>query len=132
MKAQCQCGQLSAKLRGPAPAAVACHCIDCQRRTGAPFGVMAYYQADQVDIEGEAKRFVRPTAEGNTFETFFCPNCGSTVYAKAGKHPTLLGISIGCIADPFFQAPVRSVWEQTMHAWVSLPEGIQHFPKGRG
>jgi hypothetical protein len=132
MKAECQCGQLSVSLPGPTPAVVACHCVDCQRRTGAPFGVMAYYPADEIAVSGEANRYERPTAEGNSFETFFCPVCGSTVYAKAGKHPMLVGVAVGAIADPTFQAPVRSVWEQSMHAWVQLSPDIQHFPKGRG
>jgi len=131
MKAQCQCGRLSVGLPGPTLAVVACHCVDCQRRSGSPFGVLAYYPADQLSIEGDAKRFERPTAEGNTFETFFCPECGSTVYAKAGKHPTMIGVAVGAIADPAFNSPVRSVWEQSMHHWVTMPANAQHFPRGR-
>jgi hypothetical protein len=131
VNAECQCGQLTVELPGPTPAVVACHCIDCQRRTGSPFGLLAWYSAHQVTIRGNSTRFERPTAEGNVFQTFFCPQCGSTVYAKAGKHPTLIGITVGAIADPSFQPPVRSVWEQSMHPWVTLPEGTQHFPKGR-
>jgi len=132
MKAECQCGGLTVELPGPTPAVVACHCTACQRRTGSPFGLMAYYPADQLTIGGEATRYDRPTDEGNTFETFFCPTCGSTVYARAGKHPTMIGVAIGTIADPDFQPPVRSVWEQTMHRWVTMPGDVQHFPKGRG
>ena len=131
MKAECQCGQLVVKLSGPASAIVACHCIDCQRRSGSPFGVLAYYPADQLTIGGEAKRFARPTAAGNVFETFFCPECGSTVYARAAKHPTMIGVAVGAIADPDFQAPVRSVWEQSMHRWVRMPGDAQHFAQGR-
>src|SRR5262245_7607374 len=132
MRAECQCGHLSIELPGLTPAVVACHCRDCQRRSGSPFGVLAYYPTDQITIVGEAKRFERPTAGGNVFETFFCPNCGSTVYARAGKHPTLIGVAVGAVADPSFQAPVRSVWEQSMHHWVTIPGEVQHFPRGRG
>jgi hypothetical protein len=110
---------------------IACHCTACQRRSGSPFGVLAYYPADQLSITGEAKRYERVTDEGNRFETFFCPDCGSTVYAKAGKHPAMIGVAVGATADPTFQAPIRSVWEQSMHSWVTMPEGMQHFPKGR-
>ncbi len=131
MKAECQCGQLAVELPGPTQAVVACHCVDCQRRSGSPFGVLAYYPAHQLNITGEAKRFKRPTAAGGVFATFFCPECGSTVYARSEKRPTLLGVAVGAIADPDFQAPVRSVWEQTMHRWVRLPDDVQHFPQGR-
>ena len=131
MKAECQCGELSVELPGPTPAVVACHCVDCQRRSGSPFGVLAYYPADQLIIKGDAKRFERPTATGGVFESFFCPECGSTVYAKAGKHPTLIGVAVGAIAAPDFPAPVRSVWEQSMHPWVMLTGEVQRFMKGR-
>ena len=131
MKAECQCGHLTAELPGPSSVVVVCHCIDCQRRSGSPFGVLAYYPADQVTITGPAKRFARPTASGGGFETFFCPECGSTVYAKGTKHAAMIGVAIGAIADPTFQASVRSVWEQSMHHWVTMPGDITHYPKGR-
>jgi hypothetical protein len=132
MKAECQCGELTVELPGPAPAVVACHCIACQRRSGSPFGVLAYYLADQLAITGGATRFERRTDEGNLFETFFCQTCGSTVYARTSKHPTLIGVAVGAIADPDFPAPARSVWEQSMHKWVTMPSEVEHFSKGRG
>ena len=110
MRAECQCCQLSLELPGPTAAVVACHCIACQRRSGSPFGVLAYYPTGQFTMSGKTRRFERSTGEGNSFETFFCPECGSTVYARAGKHPTMTGVAVGAIADPDFQAPVRSVW----------------------
>ena len=131
MRANCQCGQLAVRLPGPTPAVVACHCIDCQRRTGSPFGVMAYYPEDQLTITGHARRYARKAASGGIFETYFCPECGSTVYARAAKHPTLIGVAIGTIADPSFQAPARSVWEQSKHHWVQIPGDAEHFPQGR-
>jgi len=130
MRAECQCGKLSADLPGPTTAIVACHCTDCQRRTGSPFGVVAYYATEQLNIQGEAKCFTRPTATGGAFENYFCPDCGTTVYVKSGKHPALIGIPIGVIADPSTPAPLRSVWEQSKYPWVDLPETSGHFPQG--
>ena len=130
MKAECQCGKLSVKLPGPTAAVVACHCVYCQRRSGSPFGVLAYYAAAQLTITGEAKWFVRPTASGGVFESYFCPDCGSTVYVKVSKHPTTIGVAVGAIADPAYPAPERSVWEQSMHPWVALRGKVQHFMRG--
>lgn len=132
MKAQCQCGQLSVLLPSTQAKVAICHCIACQRRSGSPFGVVAYYPQGELSIQGEAKNFERPTDEGNKLANFFCPACGSTVYVRSGKHPMFIGVPIGAIADPHFQAPAWSVWEQSMHYWVKMPEGVEHFPKGRG
>ena len=50
MQARCACGDLTVTLPGPSSAVVACHCEDCQRRTGSPFGVGAYYSSDAVQV----------------------------------------------------------------------------------
>ncbi|TPE60596.1 GFA family protein [Sandaracinobacter neustonicus] len=131
MIATCQCGQLKAHLPGPAEAIVACHCLACQRRSGSPFGVIAYYPQAQVQLSGEASLFVRLADSGTPFETGFCPICGTTVHVRTGRHPESIGIPIGTFADPAYPAPVRSVWEETKHGWVVIPGDIQHFPRGR-
>jgi hypothetical protein len=129
--ATCQCGQLKVRVPGPTPAVVACHCIACQRRTGSPFGVAAYYPDDQVVVEGAFKRFVRATALGGEFENFFCPDCGSTVFFRGTKNAGVTGVAIGAIADEHGMAPIRSVWEQSMHQWVTIPTAVEHFSQGR-
>jgi hypothetical protein len=130
MRAQCQCGQLAAELPAKSLITIACHCVDCQRRTGAPFGVLAYYQCDQINVEGEAKSYKRISAEGNVVENYFCLTCGSTVFLNLGKQPGLIGIAIGAIADSAFQPPVWSVWEKSKHHWVEMSGKMQHFEQG--
>lgn len=131
MKASCQCGQLTVEVPGPTPAVVACHCIACQRRTGSPFGVAAYFAHDQVKVSGTSKRYDRPTALGGVFENHFCPDCGTTLYFRGGKNPDVTGVAIGCFVDSHEMAPARSVWEEGRHAWVSIPTALQHFEQGR-
>lgn len=131
MEAACQCNQLTIELPSRPLITIACHCVDCQKRIGAPFGVLAYFPVDQVFIAGEAKAYERVSAVGNKVETFFCPVCGSTVYLKFAKQPALLGVAVGSIADPAFSAPSWSVWEQSKHHWIDIPGDVQHFPQGQ-
>ena len=106
---------------------VACHCLDCQRRTGAPFGVGAFYAADAVAISGTAKEFTRNAASGGKVHSYFCPNCGSTIYWKANNVPALIGVAVGALTDPKYLAPVRSVFEQSKHNWVQIDGVVEHF-----
>lgn len=132
MQASCQCGGLTAEIADNAEPAVAmCHCIDCQRRSGSPFGSIAYYPAGQVSVAGEAREFTRPTDSGHSFTTGFCPTCGSTVYARASRLSEIVGVTVGTIADPAFPRPLRSVYEQSRHHWIALPESIPRFARGR-
>lgn len=131
MKAQCQCGQLTVTLPGPTMAVVACHCIACQRRTGSPFGVAAYYPHDQVQPQGDVKRFDRSTDLDGVFENYFCPACGSTVYFRGTKNPDVTGVAIGAIVDDHSMSPMLSVYEQSRHAWVTVPTAGMRFERGR-
>ena len=38
-----------------------------------------------------------------------------------------VAIPVGAFADPAFPAPGFSVYEERMHGWVSLPEGVDHM-----
>jgi hypothetical protein len=126
--AQCSCGAITLSLAQPSRLVVACHCIDCQRRTGAPFGVGAFYAIDAVTISGSSKEFARAGMSGGKVRSYFCPDCGSTVYWKSDGLPALIGVAVGTIADPNYPAPVRSVFEQSKHAWVDLNgPGVEHF-----
>lgn len=129
--AQCSCGALKVKVEGEPGAVVACHCLACQRRTGSPFGVGAYFPEAQATITGASKAFGRPTDSGSAFITHFCPECGTSLYWYAHKNPGLIGIAVGGFGDATFPAPARSVWEQSMHSWVAIPPAQQHFKRGR-
>ncbi|WP_158929724.1 GFA family protein [Acidisphaera sp. S103] len=128
--AQCSCGALTLTLPGPTTLVVACHCLDCQRRTGAPFGVGAFYPADTVTVSGTPKEFARDATSGRKVRCYFCPNCGSTVYWKADALPSMIGVAVGALADPQFPAPFRSVFERSRHHWVHIDAATEHFDHG--
>jgi hypothetical protein len=127
--ARCRCGAVTLSLPEPSRLVVACHCIDCQRRTGAPFGVGAFYPAEAVTVSGTPKEFTRAAASGGKIHSYFCSNCGSTVYWKADNLPAMIGVAVGALADPKYPGPVRSVFEQSKHHWVQIDGAVEHFPQ---
>jgi len=132
MDARCQCGKLTAAVVDGAEAmTIMCHCLDCQRRTGSPFGTIAYFPTEAVTVSGEATEYSRVGDSGQTLTRGFCPACGSAVYVKASRMPEITGVPVGAFEDPKFAAPIRSVYEQSKHGWVAPPEGATHHPQGR-
>jgi hypothetical protein len=125
--ARCSCGALTLTLPESSKMVVACHCLECQRRTGAPFGVGAFYPVDAVIVSGAAKEFTRNAASGGMVRSYFCPNCGSTVYWQADNLPSLLGVAVGALANPKHAAPVISVFEQSKYYWVQIDGPVKHF-----
>ena len=57
----------------------------------------------------------------------FCPTCGSTVYYDIDDMPGFIAVPVGAFADPTFPPPVFSVYEARKHAWVGLPDNIEHM-----
>ena len=126
--AQCACGAVSARTDGDPDLVVLCHCTACQRRTGSPFGVGAYFKRDAVQLHGATKTFVRKVEESErTIVTHFCPECGGTVYWTLDLRPQHIGIAVGNFADTGFNPPTRSVWTQHKHEWIVLPSDIPVF-----
>ena len=125
IEARCNCGALAVAVSGPSKLISACHCTECQLRTGSPFGVGAFYPANDVVITGTAKEFARDGSSGGKVRNFFCPVCGSTVYWTADKAPGFIAVAVGSFADASHSRPTRSIWEQTKHRWVEL-DADQH------
>jgi hypothetical protein len=120
--AHCSCGSLRAEATGEPALVAACHCIECQRRTGSPFGVSTYFSKERV-----SKIYVRGSDSGRKIELHFCPNCGSTVFWYAEFVPDLIGIAFGAFADPSMSRPTLSVWEMTGHLWVTFDHKLHHL-----
>src|SRR5262245_11964076 len=116
--ATCCCGSLRLTSRGEPVRISMCHCIACQRRTGAPFGAQSRFLRGQVEIEGESQRYVRQADSGNAVTYHFCPRCGSTVYWRLDAFPDLVAVALGAYGDPSFSPPTVSVWERTRHEWT--------------
>ena len=129
--ARCSCGAIALSLPGPPNVVAACHCLACQRRTGAPFGVGAFYPLEAVTISGTPKEYVRFGESGGKVRCYFCPDCGSTVCWAPDKLPGMIGVAVGAIADPNFPAPIKSVFERSKHAWVEITGlDVEHLQQG--
>jgi len=104
-----------------------CHCLDCQRRTGSAFGAQARFALDSVEVVGETREYTRLADSGKRVTFRFCPSCGSTVCYQLEAVPGVVAVPLGAFADPAFPAPKVSVYEARKHAWVGLPEDIEHI-----
>jgi hypothetical protein len=124
--AVCCCGQLSVTTTGEPVRISICHCCDCQRRTGSPFGAQARFDLTGTTIEGESSSWLRTADSGNRIAQHFCPVCGSTVYYLPEQEPGLIAVPVGGFADPAFPNPTVSVYESRRHPWVGIPADIEH------
>ena len=123
--ARCHCGQVTIACEGEPDPVVMCSCRLCQRRTGAPFQIGAWFRAEDVTITGETKAFARAGESGLPSAVNLCPRCGTSIWWEG--LPGRIGVAGGCFADPDFPQPTISVYERTKHRWVQTPDGVPRF-----
>ena len=129
-QAACHCGQLRVRLDGDPVLVSSCHCLACQRRSGALFGSTSFFKRDQVvSIDGEHRTWRRAGDSGRFLTFHFCPTCGSNVFWETEVVPDMLSVAVGAFADPTFPAPSRTVWCESKHGWLPFPESIPRYPK---
>jgi hypothetical protein len=125
--AECACGALKLTVNHSPKLTALCHCLACQRRTGAAFSCNAFYAIECVEITGLSNEFTRIADSGRKVCMHFCPNCGSTVYWKAEAAPSWIGVAVGAFADPSYSPPALSVFEHSKHLWIMLDDTVSRF-----
>jgi hypothetical protein len=119
--AACSCGRLHLTIKGEPARISMCHCLACQRRTGAVISNQAFFLREQITFAGEVMTWSRTAESGRALTFHFCPICGSTVYWEGERFPGYVAVAIGNFADPSFPPPTIAVWEHQRHLWVSFP-----------
>ena len=129
-RAACSCGQLHLTIEGEPSRISMCHCLECQRRTGAVISNQARFPREQVTFAGKSTAWMRTAESGNALTFHFCPTCGSTVYWESKGFPGYVAVAIGNFADPEFpRADHRGV------GGVTPPVGLlaaRHAAQARG
>ncbi len=98
--AACNCGQLRIASEGEPVRVSMCHCLECQRPTGAVFVNQAWFELQQITvISGSTTEFTPRPDFGHSVAFRFCPICGSTVYWEAEGFPNLIAVAVGSFAD---------------------------------
>ncbi|HEY2179636.1 MAG TPA: GFA family protein [Caulobacteraceae bacterium] len=114
--ASCSCGQLRLTCEGDPVRVSICHCLECQKRTGAVFAVQARFRGENVTIEGRAAQWTRLGDSGQACTFNFCPECAATVFWQGP--PDFVAVAVGAFADPSFPPPRVSVYEERRHSWA--------------
>ena len=70
-RAACSCRQLHVTIEGDPSRIALCHCLACQRRTGAVISNQARFHRDQVTIFGKSTEWMRTAESGNAMTIIF-------------------------------------------------------------
>lgn len=116
---QCHCGAISFTALVDPSKVVICHCADCQQFSGAPFRAVLPTPAEQVQVSGQPKHYVKVAASGNRRAQAFCPECGTQLYATEADEPKVMNLRLGCVKERAQLAPTLQIWGQSAMPWLA-------------
>lgn len=122
-RASCQCRAVKVASTADPDFSIACNCKACQKKTGAPFAVGAYFKMADVQVGGDTWKWSRQADTGRGLVNHFCPNCGTTVFWTLDMRPDHVGVAAGCF-DTTPPTPARVIWAREKHCWVEFPDSI--------
>ena len=107
----------------------ACHCTDCQRRTGSAFGIQLTARTEDVEFTGEMSegRHVQPS--GAVAQIYACPRCFSRLFTTNDRRPGLLNLRAGTLDTSKDLTPRFHVWVRSKQPWIVLPPGVPAFER---
>lgn len=99
--ASCCCGQASISLKKTFYRQVVCHCENCKKRTSNESGISLYFKAKQV-IQQRGVMGIENIHTLNLkhdHSSFYCSQCGITLYWVLSNYPDVIGVASGCFDD---------------------------------
>jgi hypothetical protein len=127
-RAACQCGAFTITASAEPDYVAVCNCIQCQRRTGSPFGVGAYFKKTVLTLDGPYSLWQRDAPEGRKLVNHFCTSCGTNVGWTLDLRPDHMGVALGCLETAVGE-PSRVVWLAEKHDWVRFPDHWERFER---
>lgn len=118
----CACGKVRYVLRhtgGMQP--YACHCRDCQTRSGSAFMLNLHVSLDKLAITGELVAASVAKPDGSVVTQHACPTCLTRIYSSSEARPGTGILRAGTLDASDQLEPAVHLWTSRKQPWITLP-----------
>jgi hypothetical protein len=124
----CPCAQLRFSIQTVPLLVYACHCPDCQRRSGSAFGLSMLVETEGFTVTRGAPKFWRQVRGGAIESTQrFCGTCGGGITCQGGSRPGTTAVQAGTLDDTSWIRPIAHVHLRHAQAWQRIPNSALCF-----
>jgi hypothetical protein len=121
------CGNVRYEVQGDANAQVLCHCYDCRKISGSTYSSNGMYSSDGFKvIQGTPKQHKKTADSGNEIVSYFCGDCGSTMWRQSDSFPGKMIIKMGTLDDTSILDNFNTnaeLFTKNRPKWVGAQEG---------
>jgi hypothetical protein len=129
LSGSCACGTVRYTCASAPIAMLNCHCLDCQRSSGAPFASGVVVMTADLAICGTPGNYGVRGSTGKTTTRSFCADCGTPLFTRSEANSQFTSIRFPTLDDPSAFAPMLDIWTSSAQPWVCLDENLPHFPE---
>ena len=123
----CPCGAVRYRLSAAPLLAFACHCHDCQKRSGAAFSLTLVIRTADFAVTGPVEFLRRATRAGREIEHGCCAACRAPLFAHALAAPDFMSLRAGCLDDAGWVRPIAQTFVESAIPWAVIP-GVRAVP----
>ena len=127
LKGSCQCQSVQYRLNGEPMMLYACHCTDCQKRTGSAFSMGIVALLGELDLEGPLSTWTRTSDDGNTNTRYSCAECGNIIYGVSSHSPELIKLQPGTLEQTKDLHIDAHIWTRSAQRWLTFNEGSLRY-----
>lgn len=126
----CLCGAVRFEITGDLKPIQLCHCGDCRKAQGTPFGANMPVAADKFRlISGQETLRAYESSKGK--ERVFCGTCGSPILSRLTAKPEIVRVRAGTLDAPV-RAPLAFHFHVASKAdWWPITDQLKQYPNER-
>lgn len=125
---RCLCGATAYRLTAEPLMIYACHCTDCQKRSGSAFGLSMWVPRGALEVtKGDAELHTSTTEDGRLRQVRTCAACGVRLWSEPQKLPDIAIVRAGTLDDTSWVHPVAHLWTRSAQPWFVFPPGVPRY-----
>ena len=115
----CLCGAVQYTVSAEPLISRICWCRVCQKFSGNGTA-NAIFPSSSIEATGTMSCFTSGADSGNQISRYFCPSCGSHLFASSSANPQFRVVRLGTLDDPSSIKPEINMWASSAPSWACL------------
>ena len=114
----CLCGAIRYTISVPVTELRACHCVHCQKASGAGGSVNAVVRSAEFRItQGTPRRYDAAADSGRTLHRYFCGDCGAPIYSQRAAMMDYVVVRAGTLDQSPDAKITMNIWTKSARKW---------------
>jgi len=124
----CLCGRIRFRLNAEPLTLYACHCTDCQRRSGGALLLSMWVPREALEVlEGTPELVSSIANDGRERRNRVCPACQIRLWAEPVHRPNIAILRPAMLEQGAGFSPIAHQFVRSALPWFVFPEGVARY-----